>query len=70
VLDGLEATKTIRASSAIPPNYQPYIIALTANAMQGDKQICLDAGMNHYLPKPITLATLTSALEKSVREAS
>ena len=51
VLDGLQATKAIRASSAIPPAYQPYIIALTANAMQGDEQMCIDAGMNSYLSK-------------------
>ena len=67
VMDGLEATRTIRASAIIPPHYQPYIIALTANAMQGDKQMCLDAGMNAYLSKPVTIATLKAALEEAAR---
>ena len=62
VLDGLEATRAIRSSALIPASYQPYIIALTANAMEGDKKMCLDAGMDAYLSKPITIATLTASL--------
>ena len=62
VMDGLEATRAIRSSALIPAIYQPYIIALTANAMQGDKQMCLDAGMNAYLAKPVTMVALASAL--------
>ena len=68
VMDGLEATRSIRASAMIPPHYQPYIIALTANAMQGDKQMCMDAGMNAYLSKPVTIATLKAALEEAARK--
>lgn len=52
ILDGLEATRRIRAgqdhSRSLP------IVALTANAIEGDQQICIDAGMNSYLPKPFT----------------
>ena len=62
VLDGLEATRAIRSSALIPASYQPYIIALTANAMEGDKKMCLDAGMDAYLSKPITIAALTAGL--------
>jgi CheY-like chemotaxis protein len=47
VMDGLTATRRIRAELA--PDQQPYIIALTANAMAGDEQRCLDAGMDAYL---------------------
>lgn len=60
-VDGLEATRQIRgledAGQEIP------IIALTANAMAEDKQMCLDAGMDDYLAKPINEKELTGALE-------
>lgn len=59
-MDGLAATKIIRQSSQI----QPYIIALTANALEEDRQICLDMGMNDYISKPIAMAEITRALNK------
>ncbi|MBC7902595.1 MAG: response regulator [Gemmatimonadaceae bacterium] len=59
-MDGLEATKRIRNEQM----HQPVIIALTANAMQGDREICLAAGMNDYLAKPIKLEELVGMLEK------
>jgi signal transduction histidine kinase len=55
-MDGLETTRWIRKN--YPRHKQPYIIAMTANAMEGDRQICLDAGMNNYLSKPIKLESL------------
>lgn len=58
-LDGLEATREIRRSA----NYQPVIIALTANAMQGDRETCLNAQMNDYLHKPFKLEELVNALK-------
>lgn len=61
-IDGLEATKWIRQH--LDSAQQPYIIALTANAMEGDAQICLDAGMNAYLKKPIKIEALKHQLEK------
>ena len=70
VLDGLEATRAIRSSAVIPAPYQPYIIALTANAMEGDKQMCLDAGMDAYLSKPITIAALTASLTERFKASS
>lgn len=47
-MDGLEATRWVREHS----QFQPYIMAMTAGAMDRDRQVCLDAGMNDYLSKP------------------
>jgi CheY-like chemotaxis protein len=59
-MDGLEATETIRSAL----HYQPVIIAVTANAMQDDKEMCLKAGMDDYISKPIQLEKLVAILEK------
>jgi signal transduction histidine kinase/CheY-like chemotaxis protein/ligand-binding sensor domain-containing protein len=59
-MDGLEATRIIRKSRG----EQPVIIAITANVMQGDREECLEAGMNDYISKPIKLDLLVAALEK------
>uniref|UniRef100_A0AAU1I9Q5 histidine kinase n=1 Tax=Streptomyces sp. NBC_00180 TaxID=2903632 RepID=A0AAU1I9Q5_9ACTN len=61
-LDGLEATRRIRASHAIAS--RPRIIAMTANAMEGDRERCLDAGMDDYITKPIRQEELASALRR------
>jgi signal transduction histidine kinase/CheY-like chemotaxis protein/ligand-binding sensor domain-containing protein len=52
-MDGYEATRRIRAGDTGVENTTIPIIAMTANAMQGDKQKCIDAGMDDYLTKPI-----------------
>ena len=58
-MDGFEATKQIRGKEN---NYHPYIIALTANAMESDRQACLKVGMNAYVSKPIKAQDLEQAL--------
>ena len=60
-MDGLEATRKIRKEL----KQQPAIIAVTANAMESDRQLCMEAGMNEYVTKPITLEALMAALEKA-----
>jgi PAS domain S-box-containing protein len=61
-VDGIEATRTIRADEADGGLPAMPIIALTANAMKGDEPRCLEAGMNGYLAKPVTLERLARAL--------
>jgi CheY-like chemotaxis protein/nitrogen-specific signal transduction histidine kinase len=59
-VDGLEATARIRA--ALPQERQPRIIAMTAEAMAGDRERCLSAGMDDYLTKPVRAAEIEAAL--------
>jgi CheY-like chemotaxis protein len=59
-LDGIEATRIIRDHEQ---GQQPYIIAMTANAMKGDREVCIEAGMNDFISKPITLDSLQQGLK-------
>ena len=65
VLDGYEATQRIREMAG--PVAQTPIIALTANAMDGDEMRCLTSGMDDYLSKPVVPKDLAEVLEKWVR---
>jgi CheY-like chemotaxis protein len=58
-MDGFEATRQIRQLGL---THRPPILALTANAMQGDRELCVEAGMDDYLTKPIELRILAEAL--------
>ncbi|MBN1453428.1 MAG: GAF domain-containing protein [Anaerolineales bacterium] len=58
-MDGLDATRAIRKQNI----RQPYIVAMTANAMQGDREMCLAAGMEFYITKPIRVPELVSVLK-------
>ena len=59
-MDGLEATRMIRLCLSV----QPVIIAMTANAMLGDREECLRAGMDDYISKPLNFQELVTILEK------
>ena len=63
-MDGLEASGRIRRQNPDSPD-RPWIIALTANAMQGDRDLCLAAGMNDYLAKPIKTDELAAVLARA-----
>jgi CheY-like chemotaxis protein len=62
-MDGLEASRQINARWANPQ--RPRIIAMTANAMQGDREMCLAAGMDDYLTKPIRVERLVEVLNQA-----
>ncbi len=59
-MDGLEASRRITAKW--PADSAPRIVAMTANAMQGDREMCIAAGMDDYLTKPIRVDALVEAL--------
>ncbi|MDZ8225730.1 MAG: PAS domain S-box protein [Nostoc sp. ChiVER01] len=61
-MDGLEATRRICQEWGV--GFRPHIIAITANAMRGDREVCLAAGMDDYISKPIQLQELAEALSK------
>jgi len=62
-IDGLTATKIIRQST----QPQPWIIAITANILEPERQRCLEAGMNDYLSKPVMIENLILSLSKYIQ---
>jgi signal transduction histidine kinase/CheY-like chemotaxis protein len=66
-MDGLEATR--RILERWPEGERPWIVAMTAEAMSGDRERCLEAGMNDYLTKPIRVEELVAAIKRTPRRA-
>ena len=64
-LDGFEASREL--NRRWPGERRPRIVAMTANAMQGDRELCTAAGMDDYVAKPIRVEELVAALERSSR---
>ncbi|WP_341912861.1 ATP-binding protein [Polaromonas sp. YR568] len=67
-LDGIEATKAIRLLERKQERLRTPIVAMTANAMRGDRERCLEAGMDDYLAKPIKTAELFSIIETLIAD--
>jgi CheY-like chemotaxis protein len=67
-MDGLEATRQIRDLQSPVLNHSIPIIAMTAHAMQSDRELCLASGMNDYLTKPINALFLAAAIEKHLSQ--
>jgi signal transduction histidine kinase/ligand-binding sensor domain-containing protein/ActR/RegA family two-component response regulator len=67
-MDGLEAARRIRAE--LPPDRQPRIVAITANALEENREACLAAGMDDFLAKPVLLDDLKEALRRNVARAA
>lgn len=70
VMNGLEATQAIRSSAAETLDKDVPIVALTAHAMWGDEQRCLDAGMNGYLTKPVEAETVINVIKEILNSDS
>jgi CheY-like chemotaxis protein len=66
ILDGYSATKEIRDFEKLEGLYTP-IVALTANALVGDKEKCLGAGMDDYISKPIEFSKIEEILDKHIK---
>lgn len=69
VMDGFQASRAIRDEHSKVINSAIPIIAMTANVLKGDKEKCLDAGMNDYIPKPIDPLILEKALKQWLQKA-
>ncbi|KKL54214.1 hypothetical protein LCGC14_2267670, partial [marine sediment metagenome] len=65
-MDGYEATRTIRDENSTVRNHNIPIIAMTANVMKGDRENCLEAGMNDYVTKPIKVQELADAIDRNL----
>jgi len=66
-MDGMEATRRIRQ---LPGAHRPWIIAVTASALVGDRERCLEAGMDDYITKPVSMRAIRDALERALAEAA
>jgi len=70
VLNGLEMVKTLRKEESQEPGKRIPVVGITGNAIPGEVDRCLDAGMDDYLTKPLTLADLRGKLEQHLHQTS
>lgn len=68
VMDGLEATRRIRAPGSTALDRRVPIVALTAHALRGDRERCLEAGMDEYLAKPVAIDALADVIDAAIGE--
>ncbi|MBN2311749.1 MAG: response regulator [Candidatus Hydrogenedentes bacterium] len=68
VMDGYEATRSIRKAGSSVLNPGVPVIAMTAHAMKGDREKCIEAGMDDYVPKPVKRRQLLAAIERCAGE--
>ena len=66
-MDGIEATRIIRNPESHVINHSVPVIAMTAHAMAGDRKICLDAGMDDYVTKPVNPDLLLEKINSYLR---
>jgi CheY-like chemotaxis protein len=66
-MDGFETTQRIRSGFCGVAQQDVHIIAMTANAMRGDREKCIEAGMDEYISKPVRRAELSAKLENAQR---
>ena len=64
VMDGFTATRRLRDPTSTVLDHHVPVIALTANALQGDREACLAAGMDDFLPKPLEATALLAILAR------
>ncbi len=67
-MGGIEATSVIRDLNSEVLNHDVLIIAMTAHAMKGDRDMCIKAGMNDYISKPVKPNVLLDVIEKNIKE--
>jgi CheY-like chemotaxis protein len=67
-IDGYEATRTIRDVNSTVRNHRIPIVAMTANAMKGDREKCLESGMDDYITKPINARELADTIERNISD--
>ena len=66
-MDGLEATRMICAQW--PKEQRPYIVAMTAHALEGDRERCLAAGMDEYIAKPVAFGDLSETIQRALQRS-
>lgn len=65
-MDGMEAVQLIKESA--PPDHQPYIVAVTAHAIKGDREKYLGMGMDEYVSKPVSLNVISAIIDRFLAE--